>query len=181
MPRIAPIDPSHAPADVQATLTAVKAKIGMVPNLFKTFAHAPAVLNSYLAMSDQLGSGVLTARQREIVALAVAQANGCHYCLSAHTMMGKGAGLSAEAILDARRGAATEPSDAAVAALALAILKTRGKIEDGQLAAARAAGLDEAGIVEVVGAVAFNVLTNYMNNLAHTEIDFPKVEVELAV
>jgi alkylhydroperoxidase family enzyme len=88
MSRIATIDPVHAPADVQATLAAVKAKIGMVPNLFSTFAQSSAVLNGYLALSDALGKGVLTARQREIISLAVAQANECHYCLSAHTLGG---------------------------------------------------------------------------------------------
>jgi AhpD family alkylhydroperoxidase len=97
MSRIATIDPVHAPADVQATLAAVKAKIGMVPNLFSTFAQSSAVLNGYLALSDALGKGVLTARQREIISLAVAQANECHYCLSAHTLGGKGAGLRPKA------------------------------------------------------------------------------------
>lgn len=97
MPRIAPIDTAHAAADVQATLSAVKAKIGMVPNLFTTFAQSPAVLNGYLGFSDALTHGALTGKQREIISLAVAQANGCHYCLSAHTLMGKGAGLSPKA------------------------------------------------------------------------------------
>ncbi len=96
MPRIAPIDTAHAAAEVQATLSAVKAKIGMVPNLFTTFAQSPAVLNGYLGFSGRCSPrAALTAKQREIIALAVAQANGCHYCLSAHTLMGKGAGLDA--------------------------------------------------------------------------------------
>src|SRR5271169_42596 len=104
MPRIAPIDTAHADSGVQATLSAVKTKIGMVPNLFSTFAQSPAVLNGYLALSDALGKGVLTAKQRDIIALAVGQANECSYCLSAHTLMGKGAGLSREGIRKAREG-----------------------------------------------------------------------------
>jgi AhpD family alkylhydroperoxidase len=95
MPRIASIDIARADAGVQATLAGVKTKIGMVPNLLSTFAQSPAVLSGCLALSDALGKGVLTAKQREIVSLAVAQANECHYCLSAHTLMGKGAGLKA--------------------------------------------------------------------------------------
>lgn len=180
MTRISPIDQSTAEAAVQATLAAVKSKIGMVPNLFATFARAPAVLNGYLALSDNLAKGVLTGKQREIVALALAQANSCHYCLSAHTLMGKGAGLSSEAIRAARQGKAEEVTDNALAMLARRLVETRGQLDDADLADARGAGLDDQRIVEVVGNVAINVLTNFMNNVAHTQIDFPKVDVTLA-
>ena len=179
MSRIAAIDAARADASVQATLSAVKAKIGMVPNLFSTFAQSPAVLNGYLALSDALGKGALTAKQREIIALAVAQANECHYCLSAHTLMGKGAGLSAEAIQKAREGKGESAIDNAVAAFARRVVDTRGQVAEADLAAARAAGLDDARILEVIAGVAINVLTNYTNNVAQTDIDFPKVEVTL--
>ncbi len=179
MPRIAPIDTARADADVQATLSAVKAKIGTVPNLFSTFAKSPAVLNGYLALSDALGKGVLTAKQREIISLAVAQANECHYCLSAHTLMGNGAGLSQEGIRKAREGKAESTLDDAVASFARRVVDTRGQVSDADLAAARSAGLSDAHIVEVIANVAINVLTNYTNNVALTDIDFPKVDVEL--
>jgi uncharacterized peroxidase-related enzyme len=180
MPRIAPVDIAAASTGVQATLAAVKAKIGMVPNLFKTFANSPAVLNAYLALSDGLAGGELTAKQREIVALAVAQANGCAYCLSAHTMMGKGAGLSADAIAAARHGKGGDAIDQAIARLVHELVEARGQISDAQLATARLAGLDDARIVEIVAAVALNTMTNFMNNVAHTDIDFPKVDLALA-
>ena len=180
MPRIAPVDVATADTGVQATLAAVKAKLGMAPNLFKTFAQSPAVLNAYLAFSDALNQGVLSAKQREIVALAVAQANSCHYCLSAHSLMGKGAGLSPDAIQAARRGGATDPIDHALAVFAGAVLQARGQVSDADLATARAAGLTDAQLVEVIAHVAFNVLTNYTNNVAHTDIDFPKVDAALA-
>jgi AhpD family alkylhydroperoxidase len=98
MAQIAPLNLETADAATAATLNAVKAKLGMVPNMFATLAHAPAALNGYLGLSETLGTGRLTAAQREIVALAAGQANRCQYCLSAHTLIGKGAGLSAEAI-----------------------------------------------------------------------------------
>ena len=94
MPRIKPLQNHELDAATSTTLDAVGKKLGMVPNLFATLAHAPAALNSYLGFSDNLSNGVLTAKQREIVALAVAQYNQCQYCLSAHSLMGKGAGLS---------------------------------------------------------------------------------------
>jgi uncharacterized peroxidase-related enzyme len=179
MPRIAPIETAHADSGVKATLSAVKTKIGMVPNLYSTFAQSPAVLNGYLAFSDALGKGVLTAQQREIIALAVAQANECHYCLSAHTLMAKGAGLSPESISRAREGKAHTAIDAAVASFARRVVETRGQVTDADIAAARSAALDDARIIEVIANVAINVLTNYTNNVALTDIDFPKVDVAL--
>ena len=179
MPRIAPIDSARAEVDVQATLSAVKAKIGTVPNLISTFAQSPAALNGYLALSDALGKGVLTAKQREIIALAVAQANECRYCLSAHTLMGKGAGLSQEGIRKAREGKAESALDNAIASFARRVVDTRGQVSDADLATARSAGLGDSHIVEVTANVAINVLTNYTNNVALTDIDVPKVDVEL--
>jgi uncharacterized peroxidase-related enzyme len=168
MPRIAPIDTAQAPADVQATCSAVKAKIGMLPNLFTTFAQSPAVLTGYLGFSDALTKGVLTPRQREIISLAVAQANGCHYCLSAHTLMGKGAGLTPEGIQAARHGKAQDPLDNAVAGFARRVVETKGQVTDADVATARAAGLDDARLIEVIA------------NVALTDIDFPKVDLALA-
>ncbi|TPI34732.1 carboxymuconolactone decarboxylase family protein [Mesorhizobium sp. B3-1-6] len=179
MPRIAPIETAHADPGVKATLSAVKTKIGMVPNLFSTFARSPAVLNGYVAFSDALGKGVLTAKQREIVALAIGQANECEYCLSAHTLMGKGAGLSPEGIRRAREGKAETAIDAVIASFARRVLEKRGQVTDAEVAAVRSAGLDDARIIEVIANVAINVLTNYTNNVALTDIDFPKVDVAL--
>ena len=180
MSRINPVNPAKADAGTQATLAAVKAKIGMVPNLFATFAQSPAVLNGYLALSDALGKGVLTAKQREIVALATAQVNECHYCLSAHTQLGKGAGLAPDAIAAARKGEAADTVDNAIASFARRLTETRGHVNDADIAAARNAGLDDARLVEVIAQVTLNVFTNFTNNVAKTEIDFPKVDIALA-
>ncbi|BAM86788.1 conserved hypothetical protein [Bradyrhizobium oligotrophicum S58] len=179
MPRIALVDTTRADAGVVAALSAVKAKIGMTPNLFSTLAQSGATLNGYLAFSDALAKGALSARQREIIALAVAQANGCEYCLSAHSLMGKGAGLSPDGLRKAREGTADNATDAAVARLARRVVETKGQVADADLATARAAGLDDGRLVEIIANVAINVLTNYINNAAHTDIDFPKVGLAL--
>jgi uncharacterized peroxidase-related enzyme len=177
MPRITPLRRDAAEAKTTATLDAVKSKLGMVPNLFSTFARAPAVLDAYLAFGDALGRGKLSARQREIISLAVGQANSCQYCLSAHCALAKRAGLTEADIRDARAGVAADRVDAAVAALAQQIVQRRGSVTDSELAAARASGLDEPMIVEIVANVGLNILTNYTNNLAQTEVDFPVVSV----
>ncbi len=175
MPRISPIASDRADAATQATLNAVKGKLGMVPNLFATFAQAPAVLQAYLAFSDALSHGQLTAGQREIVALATAQTNACQYCLSAHTLLGKGAGLSQTNIAAARNGHGDGAINDAIAQLTVIIVKNKGNVSDQELANARAAGLSDGQIIEVTANVSVNLLTNYTNHIAATDVDFPIV------
>ena len=177
MARIKPLNRNNASAPVAATLDAIKAKIGVVPNLFATFANAPAALNGYLAFSEALTHGRLTPAQRESLALAIGQANRCQYCLSAHTLLGKGAGLSPVAIREARDGHADDPVTDALVKLAVKIVQQRGVLNDEDLAEARSAGVDDGLIVEVIAHVALNTLTNYMNNIVATDIDFPVVQL----
>ena len=127
----------------------------------------------YLQLSGTLGGGKLSAKLREQIALTVAQANGCAYCLAAHCAIGGMVGLSKEQLHDSRLGIGTDSHAHAVLSLARAIVDERGRVSDEELAAARNAGLDDAEIAEVVANVALNVFTNYFNNLAGTTIDFP--------
>lgn len=179
-PRIAPLDPASADPAVAATLAAVKAKLGVVPNLFRTFARAPAALNGYLAFSDALSGGRLGPGRREIVALAVGQANSCAYCLAAHSLIGKGAGLSEADIRAARAGASADAADAALAVFARQLTERRGVVDDAELAAFKRAGFDDGHVLEVVALVALNTLTNYTNHVAGTIVDFPAVPLEIA-
>ncbi|HEY9101923.1 carboxymuconolactone decarboxylase family protein [Chitinimonas sp.] len=172
MSRIAALTDDQVPAAAEPLLKAVKAKMGKVPNAIRTLANSPAVLGGYLQLSGALAGGTLSAAQRESIALATGQSNECSYCLSAHTLAGKGAGLSNEQIQDARQGI-NNP----VASLAKQLVAKHGLISDSDLAQARANGLTEAQIVEVIGGVALNTLTNYLNHAAATEIDFPVVAV----
>ena len=176
MPHIAPLSHDAALGATAQTLDAVKSKLGMVPNLIATLAHAPAALNAYLALSETLAAGRLTARQREIVALAVAQENACRYCLSAHTMLGRKAGLNDEEIFRARAGSAREAADAAIARFAQHVVKMRGRLSPGDLEGLRRDGLEDALAIEVIAHVTLNLLTNYTNHIAGTKVDFPPVE-----
>jgi uncharacterized peroxidase-related enzyme len=177
--RITQVDYATSQGPAKELLDAVKGKMGMVPNLMKTMAVAPPVLEGYLGLNGALKKGVLTAALREQIALAVSQANGCEYCLSAHSLTGKMAGLKPDEILDARRGKAHEPKAQAALTLAQNMVERRGNVSDEQMAAARQGGLTDAEIVEVVGNVVVMTFTNYMNNVAHTVLDFPKVSAEL--
>lgn len=177
--RINPIDLATAQGRSQELLNTVKAKLGMVPNAVKTMAHAPAVLEGYLALSGALKRGVLPPATQEQIAMSVSQNNGCEYCLAAHSIMGKVAGLKPEQLLDARRGKGTDTKAQAVLNLTQNLLERHGNVSDQQLADARAAGLTDAELVEVVGHVSVLTLTNFLNQLAHTDVDFPRVTVSL--
>ncbi len=175
--RIAPVVLENTDQTTADTLRAVEKKIGMIPNLYGTFAQSPAALNGYLGFAEALTKGRLSAGQREIVALAVGQANACQYCLSAHTLIGKGAGLSEEAIAKARAGSGESGIDNAIAELAVKIVKQRGVLSDDDMQSARDAGIDDGLVIEIIANVALNTLTNYTNHIAGTDIDFPVVSL----
>jgi uncharacterized peroxidase-related enzyme len=175
--RIKAVDPAVAEGKAHQLLEGVKGKLGVVPNMMKTMATAPALLEGYLAFSGALAKGVLPARLREQLALAVSQANECEYCLSAHTLFGARAGLKPEQLQAARHGRSEDAKSQAALSLALNIVERRGDVSEEQLSDARQAGLSDAEIAEVVGHVAVSTLTNYFNRLADTEVDFPRVPV----
>jgi uncharacterized peroxidase-related enzyme len=171
MPRISPLSLEHATDTTRPLLDGVHRKIGFLPNVFRVLAHAPAALASYLQNSAALGKTSLSARQKEAIFLATSQVNGCDYCLAAHTVFAGKAGLSSQEILSAREGRLD-----AYALLARQITASRGHLDNEQIAAARAAGIDDAKIIEVIAHVASQTLTNYLNNVALTEIDFPAID-----
>ena len=176
MNRLHQTDPATASGKADQLFTAVKGKLGFVPNLMRVLGNSPAALEGYLSFSGALAGGVLAPKLREQIALAVAEINGCGYCLSAHTLLGGKSGLGAEDILSARKSAATDGKSDAALKLARAVTLQRGMIADADLQAARAASLSDAEIIEVVQHVALNILTNYTNNVAQTVIDFPEVK-----
>ncbi len=175
MTRIAPLTLDSTTGKTKDLLTSAKAKLGMVPNMYATMAHSPAVLEGYLAFSGALSHTAIPAKAREAIAITIAEANGCDYCLSAHTLIGKGAGLSDAELNAAREGSASDPKLEAILHLARKINATRGRIADADLKAARAAGLTDPEILEVVAHVAINIFTNTFNNLTDPVVDFPKV------
>lgn len=173
MSRIKPV--SQPSSTVAPSFAAMQRNLGMVPNLYTTLAHSPVLFNGFLAFADALGKGRLTTTQRELLALAIGQSNECQYCLSAHTLLASKVGLSVDAIKSARQGNAESPLDNALLQLATALVHQRGVLTDEQLANVRHAGVDDELMLEVLGQVVVNTLTNYGNHLAATEIDFPIV------
>jgi uncharacterized peroxidase-related enzyme len=163
-----------APAAAQPQLEAVKKQLGVVPNLFRLVANSPSALEGYLGMSGALASGSLPAQTRERIALAVAQINNCNYCLSAHSYLGKNlAKLSDAEVAANRHGGSLDPKADAAVRFAAKVVRERGHVSDADVRAVRMAGYDDAQIVEIVQHVALNTWTNYINEVAKTEIDFP--------
>ena len=180
MQRIEAIDPNQAAANVKSTLDGFKAKLGVVPNLLTTMAVAPAVLESFVAFSGAIAKGHLPAKLREQIALATANVNGCDYCASAHQALGRMAGLSQDEVTSALSGRASDAKVAAALSFAKAVHADHGQVSDATLQSVRSAGWSDAEILEVIANVVLNVLTNYVNNVADTEIDFPRVSTHKA-
>ncbi|QIL86327.1 carboxymuconolactone decarboxylase family protein [Vibrio sp. HDW18] len=175
MSRILPI--SHPQNETAITLTAIRQKLGMVPNLYATIAHSSKVLNAYLAFNQTLSEGRLTAKQRELIALAVGQANHCQYCLSAHTLLAENLGLNKDQILLAREGKADESLDQTIIQFAIQVIDQQGVLSDEQFNFARENGLEDELVFEVLAQITANIFTNYSNHIAQTSIDFPVVSL----
>ncbi|WP_433296305.1 carboxymuconolactone decarboxylase family protein [Pseudonocardia sp. CA-142604] len=176
MSTLSKVEPADATEPVAEVLAEVKKALGAVPNMAKTMAHSPALVRGWLALSGALSAGVIPAPVREQLALATAEYNDCEYCLSAHSFIGsKVAKLDPDEIERARHADSADPHVAALLALSDAIARGRGIVEDAALETARAAGVTDAEIAEVVGNLALNILTNYFNILADTDNEFPLV------
>ena len=176
MPRIEMVDPETAQGAQKELLDGIQKKLGMTPNLMRGFANSPAVLQAYLGFSEALAGGILNPKIREQIALTVAELNGCDYCLSAHSAVGKMVGLSKDEIADARRGTSSNAAIDAAIQFARRIVEARGWVSDEDLEDVRAAGYRDPEIAEIVANVAFHTFTNYFNHVADTPIDFPKVD-----
>ena len=149
--------------------------------MFRVAANSPAALQGYVGLLGALKKGALPAPTHERIALAVAEANGCDYCLSAHTYLGKNlAQLDDAEMLANRAGKSNDPKADAAVRFARKVMETRGHLGDADVRAVRDAGYDDAQIVEIVQHVALNTWTNYLNSVAQTAIDFPVVSARKA-
>jgi len=178
---LTPASVEVSPAGSQPLLNAVKAQLGVVPNMFRVISNSPAALEGYLSLNGALGKGVLHAPTRERIALAVAEFNGCDYCLSAHSFLGKNKARLDDAEIAANRDGRSHDAKAEAALrFALKVVEARGHVSDADISDVRLAGYGDAEIVEIVLHVGLNTLTNYVNEVARTAIDFPAVAARRA-
>lgn len=179
--RIPATEPARATGRTREQLDAVSRKMGRVPNLHATMANSPAVLNAYLCVKDALSHTSLDNKLRELLAITVASANDCEYCLSAHTEAGRRFKVSEEDLRSAQEGDAADPKTRAALRFAKLLVHQRGLVSDAEVAALKASGYSNGAVLEIVASVAMNIMTNYVNHVAGTVVDFPRVEAPAAV
>ncbi|WP_343588000.1 carboxymuconolactone decarboxylase family protein [Flavobacterium sp.] len=176
MTRLTALNPEEVTGKTKDLFNVVQAKLGVVPNMMRTMGNSPAVLEGYLNLSGALSHGKLNAKTGELIALAVSESNSCDYCLAAHTFIGEKLVKADPAVLKAARlGKSDDAKTEAILQLAKTLISKNGLVNDEDVNKAKNAGVADAEIAETIGHVALNVLTNYFNNVAKTEIDFPTV------
>jgi uncharacterized peroxidase-related enzyme len=177
MTRLHTITPDQATGHAAELFAGIKKAAGKVPNAYAVIgANSPAALQAALDLDGVLRKSSLSAKQIEIVKLAVSATVGCDYCLAAHTMMGKYAGLSGDGMAAIRAGSATDDAAAdALARFARQLVSTSGTVPAEEVAAVKAAGYSDAQIVDTLLAIASITFTNLVNRVNDTVIDFPAV------
>lgn len=174
MNRISPIELADASGRTKDLLDGVKKGLGAVPNLFRVTARSLPALEGMVTLHGAI-SKTLDARVREAIALATAEADACDYCLSAHTYLGKHAGLTGADVEAARDGRASDPKVAGAARFAKRLVEMRGHVDADDLGDVHRAGFSDAEVLDIIANVAWSVFTNYVNVVAETEIDFEPV------
>ncbi|WP_135466044.1 carboxymuconolactone decarboxylase family protein [Crenalkalicoccus roseus] len=177
MPRLPLRTPGDAPTEAQERLTAAEKANGFLPNLLRLLANAPAALEAYQTLSGINARTGLSLAEREVVQITAAATHGCGFCVAGHTAIAtKKAGLDAGTV-EALRGLAppADPRLAALAAFTAAVIRSRGQVEEAELAAFRAAGFTDANALEVVLGVSLATLCNFANNLGQPPLN-PELE-----
>lgn len=165
-----------AKADVsennQAIFDNLENKLGFVPNLYATMAYSKNALGAYLAFQGAKSS--LKAKEREVINLVVSQVNGCRYCQSAHTVLGKMNGFSEEQVLEIRTGEASfDKKINALAQLTQSIVTTKGNADAELVENFFEAGYTHENLVDLMIVVGDKIVMNYLHNLTQIPIDFP--------
>jgi uncharacterized peroxidase-related enzyme len=159
----------------------VEKKWGMVPNMIATMAHSPAVVKAYFDANQALAAGSLPNALRQQIALTVSEFNQCDYCVSAHTQLAEKAGLKESDLLDARHGTSSNRKTNAALTFARKIVEDRGHVNDDDVEEVRRAGYTDGDIAEIISTVCMTTFTNYFNQVAGTEVDYPYVPLLVAV
>ena len=175
MARIKMVDPSEATGKSKELLTTLEHSIKSVPNLAKALANSPAALKAWMEFDGALAKGSLDAKLRQEIALVVGQKNGCEYCVSAHTVLGKFAGLTDQQILSSRQGQGTSPKDTVALTFARELVERRGQVPASSIQALRDQGFTDGEIAEIFAHVALNIFTNYFNIALDVDVDFPRM------
>ncbi|BDZ75305.1 alkyl hydroperoxide reductase AhpD [Methylophaga marina] len=180
MSRIKTITDDIANNEQAELFAAIQSSLGIVPNFLRVFANSPDALKAFLGFHHIAGNGSLDAVTRERIALTLAQKNECGYCLSAHTAIGRKAGLNTDEINANRQGDSQDAKAAVAVKFARTLAEHTGEVTNAEVQEMRDAGFTDADIVEVITHTGMNLLTNILSKASRVDIDFPKVELNQA-
>jgi uncharacterized peroxidase-related enzyme len=178
MTHVTLIDRDTATGSVRTQLDQIHGAFGVTPNMFRAVANSPAALSHMWGAFGALSTGKIGARLGEAIAIAVANANNCEYCLAAHTLLGQKAGASADEMAAAQVGCSDDARTQAALTFALKVVRNRAAVSEADVAAVKAAGFDDEGLVEILSHVALNLYTNYINVALNVPVDFPGVRLK---
>ena len=170
-----PVDPATATGKAKELLDFVEKRTGRIPNMVRLMVNSPAALNAYLSFAGALRDARLPTETQELIAIAVAEANGCDYTLSAVSALGRSGGRSESDIAAARHAHAKDPKTAAALRFAAKVVETRGHVGAAGLAALHEAGFSDGEVAEIIAVVVLNTYRSFFNLVARPEIDFPVV------
>jgi uncharacterized peroxidase-related enzyme len=176
MSRIKPIQTNGATSELKRSLRNSRLKLAEAPSFLQIMANSPASLRAYIRADAALVRGQLTPRQRQQVALAVAEINGSSYSLSAQYDAGKSRGLTPEEMQPARNATDDDPKAETMLRFTRAVVLQRGDISDEDFQELREEGFTDGQIIEIVANIALNIFANYFNSVAKTEVDFPLLQ-----
>ena len=176
MNTLEPLTIEEANENPQAIFNAVKSKIGMLPNLYATMGVSDKLLGGFLTFTETLKSGEFTSKEYEAIALATSQANGCAYCLSAHTAIGKMSGFTEQDTLEIRDNSIADTKLNALVTLTSELINLNGHPTDTTVDNFFEAGYNKAAFAEVIAIVALTTITNNIYHNGGFEIDFPKAQ-----
>ncbi|KAB2809917.1 carboxymuconolactone decarboxylase family protein [Phaeocystidibacter luteus] len=156
----------------QAIFDKLQGMLGMVPNLYAFYAHSENALGDILGLQNRKTS--LNNKEKEVVNLVTSQVNGCRYCQSAHTAVGKMNGFTDDQILEIRSGRASfnEKLDA-LARFTQSWVENRGRASEASVNALLESGYSQESLVDIALVIADKTVSNFIHNLAQFEIDFP--------
>lgn len=175
MQRINALNPATTTGKSKELFNNIEAKLGMVPNMMRTMGNSPATLNGYLSFSGALAESKIGGKLAELIALTVANANGCDYCNAAHSFIGeKLAGIDTTTIQLAKQGKSNDSKTQTALTFSRSLLSKKGNVSVEDLNTLKEVGYSDGEITEIIAYVGLNIFTNYFNNAINVTVDFPE-------
>lgn len=175
MSRLTALDPEEATGKTKELFEILQREMGMIPNMMRVLGNSSATLNAYMCFNEGMSHSTLTSTLRELIALTVANANGCDYGNAAHSFVAREIGLNAPTTDDARHGIHSDVKITAALRFAKEVLSKRGAVSDETIQHVKAAGYTQGEIIDIIAQISLSIFTNYINIAAVTDIDFPKL------